>query len=136
VSEQDRAVGPEGDPRRACPRSGTPTCSSAWTPATTPAWSACRPNLALIQTVDFFTPIVDDPYWFGAIAAANSLSDVYAMGGTPLTALNIVCFPIKELPAAVLAEICAAARIRCARRASTWPAGTASTIPSPSTACR
>jgi selenide,water dikinase len=63
------------------------------------------PDLALIQTVDFFTPIVDDPYWFGAIAAANSLSDVYAMGGTPLTALNIVCFPIKELPGAVLAEI-------------------------------
>jgi selenide, water dikinase len=62
-------------------------------------------ELALIQTVDFFTPIVDDPYWFGAIAAANSLSDVYAMGGVPLTALNIVCFPIKELPGAMLAEI-------------------------------
>lgn len=55
--------------------------------------------------MDFFTPIVDDPYWFGAIAAANSLSDVYAMGGIPLTALNIVCFPIKELPGAMLAEI-------------------------------
>ncbi len=63
------------------------------------------PELALIQTVDFFTPIVDDPYWFGAIAAANSLSDVYAMGGTPLSALNIVCFPIKELAPSVLAEI-------------------------------
>ena len=63
------------------------------------------PDIALIQTVDFFTPIVDDPYWFGAIAAANSLSDVYAMGGTPLTALNILCFPIKELPGSVLAEI-------------------------------
>jgi selenide,water dikinase len=62
-------------------------------------------DLALIQTLDFFTPIVDDPYWFGAIAAANSLSDVYAMGGTPLTALNIVCFPIKELPGAMLADI-------------------------------
>lgn len=48
---------------------------------------------ALIQTLDFFTPIVDDPYWYGQIAAANSLSDVYAMGGRPLTALNIVCFP-------------------------------------------
>jgi selenide,water dikinase len=48
---------------------------------------------ALIQTVDFFTPIVDDPYAFGAIAAANALSDVYAMGGEPLTCLNIVCFP-------------------------------------------
>ena len=63
------------------------------------------PDLALIQTVDFFTPIVDDPYLFGAIAAANSLSDVYAMGGTPLTALNILCFPIKELPGTVLADI-------------------------------
>ncbi len=63
------------------------------------------PDLALIQTVDFFTPIVDDPYQFGAIAAANSLSDVYAMGGTPLTALNILCFPIKELPGTVLADI-------------------------------
>jgi len=62
-------------------------------------------DLALIQTVDFFTPIVDDPYLFGSIAAANSLSDVYAMGGTPLTALNIVCFPIKELPGSVLADI-------------------------------
>lgn len=48
---------------------------------------------ALVQTVDFFAPIVDDPYLFGQIAAANSLSDVYAMGGTPLTALNIACFP-------------------------------------------
>lgn len=63
------------------------------------------PELALIQTVDFFTPIVDNPYDFGRIAAANALSDVYAMGGIPLTALNIVCFPIKELPGAMLAEI-------------------------------
>jgi selenide,water dikinase len=50
-------------------------------------------ELALIQTVDFFTPIVDDPYWFGQIAAANALSDVYAMGGTPKTAMNLVAFP-------------------------------------------
>ncbi len=48
---------------------------------------------ALIQTLDFLTPVTDDPYEFGQIAAANSLSDVYAMGGTPLTAMNIVCFP-------------------------------------------
>ncbi len=53
------------------------------------------PDLALVQTVDFFTPIVDDPYTFGQIAAANSLSDVYAMGGRPLTALALVCFPEK-----------------------------------------
>ena len=52
----------------------------------------------IIQTVDFFTPIVDDPYDFGQIAASNSLSDIYAMGGKPLFALNIVGFPINELP--------------------------------------
>jgi len=54
-----------------------------------------NPECALVQTVDFFTPIVDDPFTFGAIAAANALSDVYAMGGTPLTALSIVAFPGK-----------------------------------------
>jgi selenide,water dikinase len=53
------------------------------------------PDLALVQTVDFFTPIVDDPYTFGAIAAANSLSDVYAMGGQPMSALSILCYPGK-----------------------------------------
>ncbi len=62
-------------------------------------------DLALIQTVDFFTPIVDDPYMFGQIAAANSLSDIYAMGGKPLTAMNIVCFPIKTMDISVLREI-------------------------------
>ena len=59
----------------------------------------------LIQTVDFFTPIVDEPYEFGQIAAANSLSDIYAMGGKPLFALNIVGFPINDLPKAILTEI-------------------------------
>jgi selenide, water dikinase len=54
------------------------------------------PDQALVQTVDFFTPIVDDPYTFGQIAATNSLSDVYAMGGKPLTSLALVCFPEKE----------------------------------------
>jgi len=58
-----------------------------------------------VQTVDFFTPVVDEPYWYGAIAAANSFSDVYAMGGTPLTALNLVCFPIDSAPADILADI-------------------------------
>jgi selenide,water dikinase len=62
-------------------------------------------DLAIIQTLDFFTPIVDDPYMFGQIAAANSLSDVYAMGGQPLTAMNIVCFPIKTMDISVLREI-------------------------------
>ena len=60
---------------------------------------------ALVQTVDFFTPIVDDPYVFGAIAAANALSDVYAMGGRPLSALNIVGFPDRDLPVEILTEI-------------------------------
>lgn len=62
-------------------------------------------ELALVQTVDFFTPIVNDPYWFGQIAAANSLSDIYAMGATPRTALNIVCFSIKRYGIATLKEI-------------------------------
>jgi selenide, water dikinase len=63
------------------------------------------PDLALIQTVDFFTPIVDDPFQFGAIAAANAFSDVYAMGGTPRTALNLVGWPQGDLPWDVLGEI-------------------------------
>jgi len=62
-------------------------------------------GLALVQTVDFFAPIVDDPYAFGQVAAANALSDVYAMGGEPLTALNIVGFPVGRLPDGVLTEI-------------------------------
>ncbi len=62
-------------------------------------------DLALIQTVDYFTPVVDDPYMFGQIAAANALSDVYAMGGKPTTVLNIVGFPIKKLPPEMLADI-------------------------------
>lgn len=62
-------------------------------------------EIALIQTADFFTPIVDDPYTFGQIAVANALSDVYAMGGKPLTALNLVAFPIKDLSPSVLKDI-------------------------------
>lgn len=65
------------------------------------------PELALIQTVDFFTPIVNDPYTFGQIAAANALSDIYAMGGRPITALNIVCYPRQTLPPADLQAILA-----------------------------
>lgn len=60
---------------------------------------------ALIQTVDFFTPIVDDPYLFGRIAAANAMSDVYAMGGRPLLAMNLVAFPIKALDRSVLRDV-------------------------------
>jgi len=62
-------------------------------------------DLALIQTVDFFTPVVDDPYRFGQIAAANALSDVYAMGGTPKTAMNLVAFPLKQMDLSVLRQI-------------------------------
>jgi len=62
-------------------------------------------DLAIIQTVDFFTPIVDDPYWFGQIAAANALSDVYAMGGVPKIAMNLVAFPLKDMDTSVLRQI-------------------------------
>ena len=64
-----------------------------------------RDDLAVVSTVDFFTPIVDDPFTFGQIAAANSLSDIYAMGGMPQTALNIVCWPQSGLQGDMLAEI-------------------------------
>ena len=62
------------------------------------------PDLCLVQTVDFFTPIVDDPWWFGQIAAANALSDIYAMGARPLTAMNLVAWPT-SLGMAPLAEV-------------------------------
>jgi selenide, water dikinase len=62
-------------------------------------------DLALVQTLDFFTPIVDDPYSFGQVAAANALSDVYAMGGKPLTVMNIVAFPITKLDKQILGDI-------------------------------
>jgi selenide,water dikinase len=65
------------------------------------------PELALVQTVDFFTPVVDDPFDFGRIAAANALSDIYAMGGRPLTALNVAAFPVDELGTEILAKILA-----------------------------
>jgi selenide,water dikinase len=64
-----------------------------------------RPDLAIVNTVDFFTPIVDDPYLFGQISAANSLSDVYAMGGEPKTCMNIVCFPKGKMEISILGEI-------------------------------
>jgi len=62
-------------------------------------------ELAIVQTVDFFTPIVDDPYWFGQIAAANALSDIYAMGGRPKTAMNLVAFPLKTMDLSILRQV-------------------------------
>ncbi len=62
-------------------------------------------DVALVQTVDFFTPTVDDPYTFGQIAATNAINDIYAMGGKPLTAMNIVCFPIKTMDKTVLRDV-------------------------------
>ena len=73
-------------------------------------------EVALVQTVDFITPVVNDPYDFGRIAAANALSDVYAMGGRPLTAMNIVCFPVKEMDKEVLRRYFAAVWKKFMRR--------------------
>ncbi len=77
---------------------GTPTGDDA-------AVFALNDELALVQTIDFFTPLVDSPYDFGRIAAANALSDVYAMGGRPITAMNVVAFPLEQLGGDVLAAI-------------------------------
>jgi len=66
---------------------------------------AFSPEEAIVETVDFFTPVVDDPYWFGRIAAANALSDIWAMGARPLFALNLVGFPVGKLPLDTLSEI-------------------------------
>ncbi len=68
---------------------------------------------SIIQTVDFFTPIVDDPYIFGQIAAANSLSDIFAMGGKPLFALNIAAFPTEDIPLEVFSEILQGGQDKC-----------------------
>lgn len=76
----------------------------------------------LVQTVDFFTPVVDDPFWYGRIAAANALSDVYAMGGQPVTAMNIVCFPTRSLGPDLLAQILRGAQ-ETLRQANTALAG-------------
>ena len=78
---------------------------SGWNEADDAGVYRVSDDLALIQTVDFFTPIVDDPFWFGQIAAANALSDIYAMGGEPKTAMNLVGFPLKEMDLSILRMI-------------------------------
>jgi selenide,water dikinase len=90
---------------RRLPRTDDPRVLVAADTADDAAVIRLRDDLALVQTIDFFTPVVDDPYDFGRIAAANALSDVYAMGGTPLSALNVVAFPLERLGGDVLAEI-------------------------------
>ena len=79
-------------------------------------------ELAIIQTLDFFTPVVDDPFIFGQIAAANSLSDVYAMGGKPITAMNIVCFPVDTMDISVLQAVLRGGveKMREAERGISW----------------
>ena len=94
-------------------------------------------DLAIVQTADFFTPIVDDPYAFGRIAATNALSDIYAMGGVPVSALNLVAYPLATLgPRDPRARSCAAAPTRSPPRARASSAGTRSTTPSRSTGSR
>lgn len=78
---------------------------------------------ALVQTLDFFTPIVNDPYAFGQIAAANALSDIYAMGGEPWCAMNIVCFPVRDLPEEVLTAILAGGAAKLAEAGAALTGG-------------
>ncbi len=86
-------------------------------------------DTAIVQTLDFFPPMVDDPYTFGQIAAANALSDVYAMGGEVKTALNIVCFP-EKMDLNILGEIMRGGSEKVIEAGGPWPGAT----PSPTTA--
>jgi len=88
-------------------------------------------DVAIVQTIDFFTPVVDAPYWFGAIAAANALSDVYAMGGRPVTALNVVGFPVSKLDKAILAEILRGGAEKVAEAGATLLGGHSIDAPEP-----
>jgi selenide, water dikinase len=89
----------------ALPRPADPRVLVAADTADDAAVVQLAPDLAIVQTADFFTPIVDDPYAFGRIAAANALSDVYAMGGRPVSALNLVAYPLATLGPEILQEI-------------------------------
>lgn len=88
----------------------------------------------IVSTTDFFMPIVDDPFDFGRIAATNALSDVYAMGGTPIMALAIVGMPVGKLPLSAIGRILEGGASVCPRPAFRWRVATASTRPSRSTA--
>ena len=87
------------------PRNGDPALLVGNDTADDAAVYRVADDLAIVTTVDFFTPIVDDPFDFGRIAAANALSDVYAMGGTPITALNLLAYPLEQLGGEILREI-------------------------------
>src|SRR3954463_4824633 len=87
------------------PRSSDPALLVGHESADDAAVYRVSDDVAIVTTVDFFTPIVDDPYDFGRIAATNALSDVYAMGGRPLTALNLVAYSLEELGPEILREI-------------------------------
>ena len=91
---------------------------------------------AVISTADFFTPVVDDPYDWGRIAAANALSDVYAMGGTPVLALNLLCWPTEVLPMELATEVLRGGLDVATAADARWPVGTVWTMSSPSTAWR
>ena len=99
---------------RVVPRSSDPAVLVGTETADDAGVYRLRSDLALVQTVDFFPPVLDDPFIYGQVAAANALSDVYAMGGTPKTALNLVCFPDHLLPLALLGEILRGGAERCA----------------------
>ena len=91
-----------------CGTSGCPRTPTSWSDLSTSDDAGVyrlSDDLALVQTIDFFTPIVDDPYDFGRVAAANAVSDIYAMGGRPITAVNVATFPIDTLDGTILERI-------------------------------
>jgi selenide,water dikinase len=108
-------------------------CWSGWANRTTPPSSGWTTTRALIKTTDFFSPVVDDPWTFGAIAAANAMSDVYAMGGEVLFALNIAGFP-DGLDAGTIAQIFAGGAVKVREAGAAIAGGHTSTVRNPSTA--
>jgi selenide,water dikinase len=108
---------------RALPRSSDPRLLVGTETADDAGVYQLTDELALVQTIDFFPPVVDDPFVYGQIAAANALSDVYAMGGKPITALNLAGFPEKELPLTLLGEILHGGAQTCAEAGCTIVGG-------------